>query len=374
MPKKTPKPEEVTPETPAAVEPQAEAQVAAEVAPPTEEAAKQPETPAAPLPTIAAAAIKAREEKGGIVLRWREEGQTIKADGMIEDAGVIVKRTYEITIQEGADLQRETQVGVALMTMDAHERSHALAGFKKYPHIMDEAEHSILLRKAAKGRLEDLRERMEATKSDAANAKKAYEAAQEEFVAKAKEDCVPDLYRVAASATAATEKPEAAAETAQPAAEPAPVVNDAWREVKLDELIAHGAPKGIIAKLCDRSPAIDTLGKLSDYMNAKGQWWAKDLKCGCGPEKAQLISDAFSGWFFANPEKGGGIQGAEAKPEAAAEVATDDGNETEVGGSGDELPAGEDLDQDTDQPEFADDDAPTDEPTDAPEVDDTGDE
>jgi len=99
------------------------------------------------------------------------------------------------------------------------------------------------------------------------------------------------------------------------------MVNDAWREVSLTALEAHGAPAGAIAKLCARSPAMDTLGRLTDWMNKKGQWWAKDLKCGIGEETAAKFADAFTGWYSAHPEMGGGIRGldAPAAPDDAGE-------------------------------------------------------
>lgn len=301
---------------------------------------------------LATAAIKAREDKGRIVLFWREEGPKIVANGLIEDAGSIVKRTYEIAIPEKTDLMREAAIADALAQMDQAERDHAIAACKKIPFIVDEAEHSILLRKAAKGRLEDMRQEMEETKAAAASSKKRYESAQEEFVLKAQEECVPDLYRGAAQITPpAAAQPEAAAEPAQPAAEPAPAVNEAWRDVSMDELTKHGCSGKLIEKMKEKG--LDTLGKFQDHVNKNGEWWAKNLDCGIGAAKAKQIDEAYIAWIFENPTMAPPVKdmtvcegcgkprttevngmamcdscaatrvdekGAEAKPEAAAEL------------------------------------------------------
>lgn len=66
-----------------------------------------------------------------------------------------------------------------------------------------------------------------------------------------------------------------------------------WRDLDVEVLaIDHGVGETIVETISEKN-GIKTMGDLVDFMLAKGDFWAKDLK-GIGPTKAETIADAMT--------------------------------------------------------------------------------
>ncbi len=73
-----------------------------------------------------------------------------------------------------------------------------------------------------------------------------------------------------------------------------------WRAVSIQALVL--SPK-VDACLRENEPPLETVGALSDWMNAKGDFWAKDLN-GIGDAARKEIEDALEA-FWATQEEAG---------------------------------------------------------------------
>ena len=67
--------------------------------------------------------------------------------------------------------------------------------------------------------------------------------------------------------------------------------DDDWREIDLDRLPGPGLTPGILKKLAENSTPITTLGELTDWINANGDFWHKKIR-GIGKAAADRIADA----------------------------------------------------------------------------------
>lgn len=70
---------------------------------------------------------------------------------------------------------------------------------------------------------------------------------------------------------------------------------EVWRNWPLAEL---ALPARVYAALVEKA---DTLGKLTDLMNAHGQWWHREVK-GFGEKAAETVADAFAAFWREHPE------------------------------------------------------------------------
>lgn len=75
-----------------------------------------------------------------------------------------------------------------------------------------------------------------------------------------------------------------------------PLAPEAWRTVRIAELSLKPATE---SKLLAKD--LDTLGALSDWMQKKGEFWAKDVP-GIGEKAATDIADAFAAFWATHPE------------------------------------------------------------------------
>lgn len=82
------------------------------------------------------------------------------------------------------------------------------------------------------------------------------------------------------------------------AAVAAPASSDAWRLAKLDTLSLSA---GLLKKLAEHEPRIETVGDLADWQAKKGEFWMKDLK-GVGGAAAGKLADAFDKFWREHPE------------------------------------------------------------------------
>jgi hypothetical protein len=81
---------------------------------------------------------------------------------------------------------------------------------------------------------------------------------------------------------------------ATPSAPPA----EPWRSEILADI---GLPDGIVKKLAEHEPPIVTLGELTDWQTAKGDFWAKDIH-GIGLAAAEKIGSVCEKYWAAHPQ------------------------------------------------------------------------
>jgi len=95
---------------------------------------------------------------------------------------------------------------------------------------------------------------------------------------------------------------------ADPAGEPAPAADttadpEAWRAETIDGLDLGNRSRNALVKA-----GLETMGDLADWMQAKGDFWAKDIK-GLGGKSAGEIADAMVDFWAAHPEYCGNDEG-----------------------------------------------------------------
>lgn len=81
-------------------------------------------------------------------------------------------------------------------------------------------------------------------------------------------------------------------------ATPTPPDDDSWKSVTLEGLGIKSSR--VLKALHEHNPPITTFGELSDWQNAKGDFWAKDIK-GIGAEGRKEIEDAQFAYWNAHP-------------------------------------------------------------------------
>jgi len=82
-----------------------------------------------------------------------------------------------------------------------------------------------------------------------------------------------------------------------PAADPEPSADpEAWRAETIDGLDLGNRPRNALV-----NAGLETMGDLADWMQAKGDFWAKDVK-GLGAKSAGEIADAMVDFWAAHPE------------------------------------------------------------------------
>lgn len=75
--------------------------------------------------------------------------------------------------------------------------------------------------------------------------------------------------------------------------------DEAWRQVKLADLTPKLSAR-TLKSLHEHNPPLTTHGELSDWQNAKGDWWVADIK-GIGAAGWKEIEDAQFAYWTANP-------------------------------------------------------------------------
>lgn len=140
-------------------------------------------------------------------------------------------------------------------------------------------------------------------KEEASSAKKTWESAVEELQTLIAD--APGSLPLLDGPLGATCAPDCPSPGCSSTDAPEATDTDAWREMRLDNLLGPDGFSGIspryIKALAEHNPAIETMGDLADWQKEKADFWAKDIH-GLGKIGEDEIADATAKYWVDHPQ------------------------------------------------------------------------